>query len=62
MDSKEALKKLADKFKVLEIKDKETSQVLHDNRERELKKVYALKNNVEDCKIADDEDPEKVEE
>ena len=73
MDSKEALKKLADKFKVLEIKDKQTWQILHNNRERELKRhlqaifsrleeVYALKNNVEDCKIAEDKDPEKVEE
>eukprot|EP00112_Aurelia_sp_Birch-Aquarium-sp1_P001132 Seg1117.3 transcript_id=Seg1117.3/GoldUCD/mRNA.D3Y31 product="hypothetical protein" protein_id=Seg1117.3/GoldUCD/D3Y31 len=73
MGSKEALKKLEDKFKLLEIKDKQTSQILHDNRERELKRhlqaifsrleeLYALRNSVEDCKIAENEDPQKVEE
>ena len=73
MGSEEALKKLADKFKLLEIKDKQTLQILSDNRERELKRhmqaifnrleeLYTLRSSVEDCKIEENEDPLKVEE
>ena len=69
----ESLKKLDNKFKLLEIKDKNTEKILNEKKERELKRqvqvisqkleeIYDLRTEIEELKIAEDESPEQVEE
>ena len=69
----EGLKKLDNKFKLLEIKDKSTEKILNEKKERELKRqfqvisqkleeIYDLRTEIEEVKIAEDESPEQLEE
>ncbi len=73
MNFTEAMKKLEDKFKILEIKDKSTARILEDKKERELRRhlqaiesrlqdIYSLRDQVEDVLMAETESAEKVEE
>ena len=43
MDSNEIMKKLEDKFKILDIKDKSTARILEDNKARELRRHLQAK-------------------
>ena len=65
----ESLKKLDNKFKLLEIKDKNTEKILNEEKESELKRqfqvisqkmeeIYDLRTKIEELKIAEDESPE----
>ena len=69
----ENLKKLDNKFKLLEIKDKNTEKILIEKKGRELRRqvqviakeleeIYDLRTDIEELKIAEDESPEQVEE
>ena len=66
----ESLKKLENKFKLLEIKDKNTRKILNEKKERELKRqfqvisqkleeIYDLRKEIEESKIVEDESLEQ---
>ena len=73
MDSNEIMKKMEDKFKILDINDKSTARILEDNKERELRRhlqaiesrlqeIYSFRQQVENILIEENESVEKVEE